>query len=46
MRTGSSSVSRVVRGIDWVIEHRRELNIRVMNLSLGSPIAESFRTDP
>jgi serine protease AprX len=43
---GSGSVSSAIRAIDWAIEHRRTLNIRVMNLSIGHPIAESFRTDP
>jgi serine protease AprX len=43
---GSGSASTVIAGINWCIDHRRQYNIRVLNLSLGHPVAESFRTDP
>ncbi|MDW8215732.1 MAG: S8 family serine peptidase, partial [Roseiflexaceae bacterium] len=41
---GVSYVSDVVAGIEWVIENRQSLNIRVMNLSMVSSVAESYRT--
>ena len=43
---GSGRTSDVIAGIDWVIEHRQALNIRVINLSLGHPVAEPSATDP
>ncbi|HEY0604089.1 MAG TPA: S8 family peptidase [Herpetosiphonaceae bacterium] len=41
---GMSYLSDVVRGIEWVIANRQTYNIRVMNLSLISSVAESART--
>lgn len=41
---GMSYLSDVVRGIEWVIANRQMYNIRVMNLSLISSVAESART--
>mgnify|MGYP003694665689 CR=1 FL=1 len=32
---GSGSASDVIEAIDWTIEHRREYNVRIINLSLG-----------
>src|SRR4029078_3809405 len=32
--------------IDWVIEHRRDYNVRVINLSLGAPVLQPYRDDP
>jgi len=39
-------VSQVIAGIAWVIANKPFYNIRVMNLSLGHPVGESYRTDP
>src|SRR5439155_22961854 len=43
---GSGSVSSVVRGIEWVLAHRRAYNIPVINLSFGAPAPLSYRADP
>src|SRR6185503_7278409 len=43
---GSGRTSDVIAGIDWIIEHKRDYNIRVMNLSLGHPVTEPSATDP
>jgi serine protease AprX len=43
---GTGTTSDVLRAVDWAILHRREYNIRVLNLSLGHPVYESFATDP
>jgi serine protease AprX len=43
---GSGSTSDVISGIDWVISHKSTYNIRVINLSLGHPVFESYKTDP
>lgn len=44
--TGVGEIGDVLAGIDWVIYHSKEYNIRVMNLSLAADSTESFRTDP
>jgi serine protease AprX len=38
---GSGRTSDVIAAIDWAIAHRRQFNIRVINLSLGHPVFES-----
>ncbi len=43
---GSGSVSDVIEAIDWTIEHRREYNVRIINLSLGAPVLQPYRDDP
>lgn len=43
---GVGLVSSVIEAIDWCIAHAAEYNIRVINLSLGHPVTESWRTDP
>jgi serine protease AprX len=41
---GRTYLSDVMSGIDWVIANRQLYNIRVLNLSLSSTVAESART--
>ena len=43
---GSGRVSDVMAGIDWVVAHKDLYKIRVMNLSLGHPVEQSYNTDP
>ena len=43
---GSGSVSGAIYGIDWVMRNHELYGIRVMNLSLGHPVDESYTTDP
>lgn len=38
--------STVIQGIDWCIANKRTHRIRIINLSLGQPVAEGYRTDP
>ena len=45
-RNGSGRTSSVVRGIEWVLAHRADHNIRVINLSLGAPAPVSYHVDP
>lgn len=45
-RTGQGYTSDVLAGIDWVVANRAKYGIRVINLSLGHPVAESSATDP
>jgi serine protease AprX len=43
---GMGSVSNAIAGIQWVIANKAKYNIRVLNLSLGHPVGESYTTDP
>ncbi len=45
---GGGRISSVVRGVEWVLGHRTQYNIRVMNLSFGAPPppSNSYVTDP
>ena len=45
-RTGLGYTSEVIAGIDWVVANRARYGIRVMNLSLGHPVAEPVESDP
>jgi serine protease AprX len=45
-RFGNGRMSSVVRGIEWVLAHRAQYNIRLINLSLGMPARTSYRLDP
>ncbi len=45
-RHGVGTVHNAIAAIDWCIQNRSTYNIRVMNLSLGHPPYESYRTDP
>lgn len=43
---GQGSTSDVVAGLQWIYENRVKYNIRVVNLSLNSSVAESYLTSP
>ena len=43
---GTGYTSDILSSIDWAIRFRTAYNIRVLNLSLGHPVYESYRTDP
>ena len=45
---GSVDVSQVIAAIDWVVQHRHDngLNLRVLNLSLGTDSSQSYQVDP
>ena len=43
---GTGYTSDILSAIDWAIKFRTQYNIRVINLSLGHPVYESYRTDP
>ena len=47
-RDGSVDVSQIIAGIDWVVQHAHDpgVNIRVLNLSLGTSSTQSYLTDP
>src|SRR5258707_46732 len=43
---GVGTISNVIAGINWVIQNKSAYNIRVMNLSLGTMVTQSYKTDP
>ena len=43
---GNASVLDVIYGIQFAVDHRRRHNIRVINLSLSSTVADSYLNDP
>ena len=43
---GSGFTSSVLQALDWCIQNKVKYNIRVINLSLGHPVYESYKTDP
>ncbi len=45
-KTGQGTVTSMVAGIQWVVQNAKKYNIRVMNLSVGHDVGESYTTDP
>jgi len=43
---GAGTISEAIDGIEWVIYHAKQYNIRVMNLSLASSSTQTWQTDP
>jgi serine protease AprX len=43
---GTGLVSDALAGIDWIIANKAKYKIRVLNMSFGHPVEESYLTDP
>ena len=43
---GGGYISNVIAALDWVVVNRAAYNIRVVNLSVGAAVTESYTTDP
>ncbi|MCE0540324.1 S8 family serine peptidase [Kineosporia rhizophila] len=45
---GSTDVSQVIAGLDWVVQHRNDngMAVRVVNLSYGTLSTQSYQQDP
>jgi serine protease AprX len=43
---GHGSISNIIAAIDYAVANKDALNIRVINLSLGAAVTESYTTDP
>ena len=43
---GNATVLDVIYGLQFVVDHQADLNIRVVNLSLESTVQQSYKTDP
>ncbi len=45
-RTGRISEQDIQNGLEWVLEHREEYNIRIVNISAGGDYEQSYLHDP
>jgi serine protease AprX len=43
---GSGTISNIIAAFDWIVANHDQYNIRVVNLSVGAGIYESYWTDP
>jgi len=43
---GAATESEVVAALQWILNYRWLYNIQVVNLSLNSSVAQSYRTSP
>jgi len=44
--SGGGYISNVIAALDWVVTNGATYNIRVVNLSVGAAVTQSYRTDP
>ncbi|SMB91653.1 serine protease AprX [Desulfonispora thiosulfatigenes DSM 11270] len=45
-KDGSGNISTIVRALEWCIRYKERLNIRVINLSLGTAASQTYEKDP
>jgi serine protease AprX len=43
---GRSNYEWAIEGIQWVIDHKNEYNIRVLNFSMSAPVQSPYWVDP
>ena len=43
---GRGTISNAIAALDWVLANHQQYNIRVVNLSVGAAVRESYWTDP
>jgi serine protease AprX len=43
---GQGTISNIIAALDYVVAHKSDFNIRVVNLSIGAGVYESYDTDP
>ena len=43
---GNGSISHIIAALDWAVANKDTYNLRVINLSIGAGVYESFTTDP
>lgn len=43
---GTGNVSGTLAALDWVMTNKAAYNIRVVNMSLGTPAVDSYKNDP
>ncbi len=42
---GDGDIENVLAGLEWVIQNHRQYNIRIVNISVGTPIHKEFAED-
>jgi len=45
-KNGSSSTSTVIAALEYIVTHRKQLGVQIVNLSLGHPITAPAKFDP
>ncbi len=43
---GKGKISNIIAALDWAVTNKTAYNIRVINMSLGAGVYESYKTDP
>ena len=43
---GKGRISNIIAALEWAVVNRAQYNIRVINMSLGAGVYESYHTDP
>jgi serine protease AprX len=43
---GKGRISDIIAALDWIVANKQQYNIRVVNMSLGAGVYESYNTDP
>ena len=43
---GRGVISNVIAALEWVVANKASYNVRVVNLSVGAAVTESYHTDP
>ena len=43
---GKGRISAIIAALDWAVTNKTRYNIRVINMSLGAGVFESYNTDP
>jgi subtilisin family serine protease len=43
---GHGTIANAIAALDWVLAHHAQYNIRIVNLSVGAAVQESYWTDP
>ena len=46
LNKGQGTASTVVAGLQWILQNKNTYNIRVVNMSLNSSVAESYHSNP
>ena len=46
LNMGAGTARSVVQGLQWILDNRAAYNIRVVNISINSAVAESYHTNP
>src|SRR6476620_8531996 len=45
-QNGRGVISNVIAALDWTVANKSAYNIRVINLSVGAAVTETYKTDP